>query len=316
MTSKNQTIAKERKARTTVRRLLLEGLQSRLLMAGDVSAVIDNGYLVVRGDDAANEITIQGIGGNQIQVTGATGTTINGLTQPAILRLRKGVDIDMKGGDDKLTVIGVNAFGRYQIRMELGAANDTLVADGLFAQRIHANGGDGNDSITVRNSRSWKGSGVGGGAGDDTLVLQNLRYGNGSCIDGGTGKNTVTETNNRYGARFTKQNVDSSTVVDPPTTPPVASNDTATVVVGQSISVGVLTNDTSSGNSLDPKTVAIATQPSSGTVAVNSATGVITYTHNGGAARTDSFTYTVKDNKGTISNSATVNITKIGRAHV
>ena len=308
MIDKNRKKLANRKNVTTVRRLALEKLQIRELLAGDVTAAVTNGFLVVRGDDAANELTIERVSGDRVRVTGATGTTINGLTQPAILKVRKGYDIATGGGDDKLTVIGLNAVGRYEIRMELGAGNDTLVASNLVAQRIHSNGEAGNDSITVRNSRSWRGSGVGGGAGDDTIVLENLRFGNGSCIDGGTGKNTVQETNNRYGVRFTKLNTDPNAPSDNTNVAPVANNDSATLAVSATTQINVLSNDTDSTGAIDPKTVTIVTQPISGTASVNATTGVITYTHNGGAARTDSLTYTVKDDKGLTSNVATVSI--------
>jgi len=308
MIDKNRKKLANRKTVTTFRRLALEKLQIRELLAGDVTAAVTNGFLVVRGDDAANELTIERVSGDRVRVTGATGTTINGLTQPAILKVRKGYDIATGGGDDKLTVIGLNAVGRYEIRMELGAGNDTLVASNLVAQRIHSNGEAGNDSITVRNSRSRRGSGVGGGAGDDTIVLENLRFGNGSCIDGGTGKNTVQETNNRYGVRFTKLNTDPNAPSDNTNVAPVANNDSATLAVGATTQINVLSNDTDSTGAIDPKTVTIVTQPISGTASVNATTGVITYTHNGGAARTDSLTYTVKDDKGLTSNVATVSI--------
>ena len=298
-----------RKSAITHRRLGVERLQARVLLAGDVTAAVTNGFLVIRGDDAANELTIERISGDRVQVTGATGTTINGLTQPAVLRVRKGYDIATGGGDDKLTVIGLNAFGRYEIRMDLGIGNDTLVARNLLAQRIHAGGGDGNDSITVRNSRSRRGSGVGGGAGDDTLVLENLRFGNGSCIDGGTGKNVVQESNNRYGVRSTKINIDPNAPTDNTNNPPVANNDSVTLAVGANSQINLLGNDTDSTGTINPTTVTIVAQPTAGTTSVNATTGVVTYTHNGGPARTDSFTYTVRDNNGLVSNVATVSIT-------
>ena len=77
-----------RKSAITNRRLGVERLQARELLAGDVTAAVTNGFLVIRGDDAANELTIERISGDRVQVTGATGTTINGLTQPAVLRVR------------------------------------------------------------------------------------------------------------------------------------------------------------------------------------------------------------------------------------
>ena len=294
-----------RKSAITHRRLGVERLQARVLLAGDVTAAVTNGFLVVRGDSAANELTIERISGDRVKVTGATGTTINGLTQPAVLRVRKGYDIATGGGDDKLTVIGLNAFGRYEIRMDLGAGNDILVASNLLAQRIHAGGGDGNDSITIRNSRSRRGSGVGGGSGDDTLVLENLRFGNGSCIDGGTGKDIVQESNNRYGVRSTKINIDPIT---PVTTPPTAVADAFSVVKSGSTTVNLANNDTAGTSAINRNSIVISTQPANGTVTVNT-DGNVTYLHNGSNTTSDSFAYTIKDTNGLVSSAATVSVT-------
>jgi len=293
-----------RKSAISNRRLGVEQLQARVLLAGDVTAAVTNGFLVVRGDNAANELTIERISGDRVQVTGATGTTINGLTQPAVLRVRKGYDIATGGGDDKLTVIGLNAYGRYEIRMDLGAGNDTLVANNLLAQRIHSGGGDGNDSITVRNSRSRRGSGVGGGAGDDTLVLENLRFGNGSCIDGGTGNDILQESNNRYGVRSTKMNIDPNT----PTTPPTAVADAFSVVKSGSNTVNLANNDTAGTSPINRNSIVISTQPTNGSVTVNT-DGNVTYLHNGSNTTTDSFAYTIKDTNGLVSGAATVSVT-------
>ena len=74
--------------------------------------------------------------------------------------------------------------------------------------------------------------------------------------------------------------------------------------------VNVLSNDT--GN-IDPTTVAThqPQQPGFGYLGINSQTGAITYTPYIGltGATSDSFGYTVRDNNGTLSNVATVNIT-------
>ena len=294
-----------RKSAITHRRLGVERLQARVLLAGDVTAAVTNGFLVIRGDDAANELTIERISGDRVQVTGATGTTINGLTQPAVLRVRKSYDIATGGGDDKLTVIGLNAFGRYEIRMDLGIGNDTLVARNLLAQRIHAGGGDGNDSITLRNSRSRRGSGVGGGAGDDTLVLENLRFGNGSCIDGGTGNDILQESNNRYGVRSTKLNIDPNT---PIITPPTALGDAFSVVRSGSNTVNLANNDTAGTSAINRNSIVISTQPTNGSVTVNT-DGNVTYLHNGSNTTSDSFAYTIKDTNGLVSAAATVSVT-------
>ena len=90
----------------------------------------------------------------------------------------------------------------------------------------------------------------------------------------------------------------------------LADDDSAVVVLGSEVLVNVLSNDT--GN-IDPTTVAThqPQQPGFGYLGINSQTGAITYTPYIGltGATSDSFGYTVRDNNGTLSNVATVNIT-------
>nr|MDJ0737519.1 Ig-like domain-containing protein [Nostocaceae cyanobacterium] len=88
---------------------------------------------------------------------------------------------------------------------------------------------------------------------------------------------------------------------------PVANNDSASVTSGGAIAINVLNNDSDSDGTLNPNTVNITSQPSNGSVIVNS-NGTITYTHNGSATTPDTFTYTVADNDGSTSNPATVDV--------
>ena len=91
--------------------------------------------------------------------------------------------------------------------------------------------------------------------------------------------------------------------------PPVANNDAGTVANSGSVTVAVVSNDTDADGTIDPTTVALVQLPGEGTAQVNAVTGEIDYTHNGGAATSDTFTYTVNDNDGLTSNEATVTIT-------
>ena len=88
---------------------------------------------------------------------------------------------------------------------------------------------------------------------------------------------------------------------------PVANDDSATVTVGETVVIDVLSNDTDDGT-LDPATV-VPTNPTAGMLSVNAATGAISYAHDGSAPGTDSFTYVVNDDDGLSSNAATVTIT-------
>ncbi|MBF2077786.1 MAG: tandem-95 repeat protein, partial [Synechococcales cyanobacterium T60_A2020_003] len=90
---------------------------------------------------------------------------------------------------------------------------------------------------------------------------------------------------------------------------PIAQNDAITTDEDVPIAIAVLANDSDSDGSLNPATVAIASQPANGSLAINTTTGVITYTPNPQYNGTDTFTYTVEDNEGKVSQPATVTIT-------
>ncbi len=91
---------------------------------------------------------------------------------------------------------------------------------------------------------------------------------------------------------------------------PVAVNDNVVGKVNTPSIINVLNNDTDRDGdpTLDKTTVVIKTQPANGTLSVDPVTGVVTYTPNAGYSGPDSFTYTVKDNKGSESNVALVSI--------
>ncbi|MGH7135376.1 MAG: Ig-like domain-containing protein [Pirellulales bacterium] len=89
---------------------------------------------------------------------------------------------------------------------------------------------------------------------------------------------------------------------------PVANNDTTSTSIGSPVSIAILANDTDASGTLVPSTVQIVTQPQFGTVSVNPATGIATYTPGPTFTVSDSFQYTVSDTNGKTSNAATVTI--------
>lgn len=89
---------------------------------------------------------------------------------------------------------------------------------------------------------------------------------------------------------------------------PIAMDDLATVTEDSSANIiVVLTNDTPVGD-LDPATVAIGTPAVNGLATAN-IDGSVSYTPNPDFNGVDSFTYTVRDTVGAISNAATVSVT-------
>jgi len=91
--------------------------------------------------------------------------------------------------------------------------------------------------------------------------------------------------------------------------PPTASNDVASTNKNTPVTISVLANDTAAvGHTLAPATVFVVAQPLNGTAAAN-ALGVVTFTPALNFVGTTTFTYNVKDNLGTTSNTATVSVT-------
>jgi VCBS repeat-containing protein len=91
---------------------------------------------------------------------------------------------------------------------------------------------------------------------------------------------------------------------------PIAVADTVSVTAGIPAVVSPLTNDRDPDGQLVPSTVTIVSGPSHGTAVVNTQTGQITYTADRQTgASSDSFTYTVADNRGGRSAVTTVTVT-------
>lgn len=90
---------------------------------------------------------------------------------------------------------------------------------------------------------------------------------------------------------------------------PVAMNDMVITMEDTNVVIDVLANDTDPDNALDPATVIVVTVSSKGTATVNTTTGKITFKPNGNYNGTTTFTYSVKDISGAVSNVATVTVT-------
>ena len=95
--------------------------------------------------------------------------------------------------------------------------------------------------------------------------------------------------------------------VTPVNDPPVATDDSGTVAEGDSVTLDLAGNDSDADDGLDLTSIQIVTGPSSGTVTVN-VDGTVDYTHDGSETTVDSFTYTIRDASGQVSNTATVTL--------
>jgi gliding motility-associated-like protein len=100
-------------------------------------------------------------------------------------------------------------------------------------------------------------------------------------------------------------------VVTPVNDAPVAVDDAATTNENTAVAIPVLANDFDVDSPLDPSSIAIGTNVQHGSVSINTTTGIVTYTPSTDYVGDDSFTYTIKDSGGLLSNVATVRISVV-----
>jgi len=145
-----------RSRRPAQRRLHVEALESRELLAGNVLASVDAaGNLRIAGDNAANSLSIIQSGHNSYLLVGQ-GTTINGQANRNLTGVRGRVDIDLRGGNDILTFSGELPDGSFSPK---------------FAGSFSVRGGAGSDALTLTNFEASGAVLVDGGGGTDTLDI-------------------------------------------------------------------------------------------------------------------------------------------------
>ena len=98
-----------------------------------------------------------------------------------------------------------------------------------------------------------------------------------------------------------------SVTVTPVNDAPVAVANAATVAESGATAIDLAANDTDVDNALDLTSIQIVAGPANGSVVING-DGTVNYTHNGSETTADSFTYTIRDAAGAISNVATVSL--------
>ena len=97
-------------------------------------------------------------------------------------------------------------------------------------------------------------------------------------------------------------------VVYPGNYPPIAVNDTDDTLEDTAVIIDVLDNDYDNDGTINHTTVSIINDVAHGDTSINPVTGNVTYMPDGNYNGFDSFTYSVDDNEGATSNSATVNL--------
>ena len=120
----------------------LEPLESRLLMAGDVSVSVSGGDLLISGDGDDNQILIVESGGT-FDVLGQAGTTVNGGED--ITGLAGDILIDMDRGDDRVVISGVDFDGNIIVDGGVGG-NEFRLSNANIGGDVSVENGTGKKS--------------------------------------------------------------------------------------------------------------------------------------------------------------------------
>lgn len=207
------------KNKGNARRLGFENLEGRTLLAGNVTAAVANGVLVVTGDDAANFLQIRqlpasGSAGSTGEWAGAryevinpyvpkgdTPTLINGQSSAIVEGVKNGVTIRMNGGNDHVILYrpgaaGLRANAPGNVDFDMGTGSDVLGVYIVNHQQVDAKLGSGADrtyilgqvsTLNVVGDAAWQ---VGDPPGGDSINLDLTAAGPVS-IDGKYGNNDI-----------------------------------------------------------------------------------------------------------------------------
>jgi hypothetical protein len=129
-----------------------ERLETRQLMAGNVTAAVVGGNLTITGDNTANVVTMQEVGDTgQWKITLGERTWADNHVKSFVTDpVTGGITVDLGGGGD--TLIVKNGSVAHNLTVMMGDGDDTTTLQNLdIGTFLHYEGGSGNDHLTVGN---------------------------------------------------------------------------------------------------------------------------------------------------------------------
>ena len=147
---------------------MMDNLESRVMLSGNVAVSVVSGNLIVRGDASANSIVLNNAGRNKVRVTGADGTTINGAAGPLIMSAVHGLSLKLGDGKDTLKLDDLTFD--HAVLIDMGAGDDVA--------QIEKNGSNSGPPSVFKASTAIK-----MGAGSDLLQI-GTKLGNRAVFSG------------------------------------------------------------------------------------------------------------------------------------
>jgi len=151
--------------------------------ADEITGAVSGGTLKLKGDVDANTLTIDqaGLNPDQLRVTGGNATTIDSQANEVFSNITGGLQVDLGGGDDTLTLDTITLPGTVKIKMGAGA-NTLTITGGAYHGTLNVDLGSGDDVLQICGGTIVDGAlaiKVGAGAGAmksatcDTTVVAN-----------------------------------------------------------------------------------------------------------------------------------------------
>jgi hypothetical protein len=185
--------------RPSTRRLGMESLETRDLMAGNVTASVVNNNLVIRGDSQPNIVKISQVAANTFVIAG-TGTTINGQASVS-LTATGDMAINLGAGNDRLTMGATGEViqlpGKLNINLSAGADRLAILRTrGTDAGiSLGITGEEDADFLSLTRVMFTGTINARMGGGDDELRLSSAQVSTYFRADLGTGSDDVSLTN-------------------------------------------------------------------------------------------------------------------------
>ncbi|MCA9075122.1 MAG: peptidylprolyl isomerase [Planctomycetaceae bacterium] len=169
-----------RRRRSAVRRYArsyhaLEALESRTLLAGNVTATIQNGNLTLTGDDAANSVEVSVVDGD-IVVIGLNSTTIND-SSDVFVAVEGGTSLSghltssLGGGDDTLRITGPLTIGGTTNINDSTGVSQVGITDATFDGNVNISTGSSADVVSITGSNLNASLNVNAGGGDNQVSV-------------------------------------------------------------------------------------------------------------------------------------------------
>jgi hypothetical protein len=166
------------------KKLHVESLENRCLLAGNVSVSVSGSDLNITGDNLANTITVESIGSDQVQVRGF-GTSVNG-SPDAIktFNVSGSINLHMNGGADVVRV--TNLVIQDNLNVDLGpGSNELLLGQSAAGDNLRF-GGTASGPLYVQDNES-----VVGNIHNDRVFQSNLHVQGVGTVSLGDGDDTV-----------------------------------------------------------------------------------------------------------------------------